>query len=82
MSSEEVLAQLRGVFREVFFGDVPLTAATVAADIAGWDSLTHVSLLLAVEETFGVRFSLGETEKTRNVGELVELIAAKRAQKR
>ena len=33
-----------------------------------------MSLVLAVEETFGVRFRVGEVESAKNVGELADLI--------
>jgi acyl carrier protein len=39
-----------------------------------WDSLTHVSLILAVEQAFGIRFRVGEVESTKNVGDLADLV--------
>ena len=39
-----------------------------------WDSLTHISLMVAVEKAFGVRFRVGEVENTQNVGEFANLI--------
>jgi acyl carrier protein len=39
-----------------------------------WTSLTHISLLVAVEKAFGIRFRVGEVEKARNVGEFANII--------
>jgi len=36
--------------------------------------LTHVSLVIAIEQAFGIRFRVGEVEATRNIGDLVGLI--------
>ena len=48
--------------------------ATTAADVEGWDSLMHVSLLVSMEKTFGVRFTSSEVASLKNVGELADLI--------
>jgi acyl carrier protein len=45
-----------------------------ASDVEEWDSLAHVSLILAIEHAFGIRFRVGEVEATRNLGDLAELI--------
>ena len=47
MSNEEVLAKLQVVFRRVL-GDasIVLTEGTTAKDVAGWDSLSHVMLVV------------------------------------
>jgi acyl carrier protein len=56
-----------------------LSDATRASDIAGWDSLVHLKLLVALEGAFRVKFQLSEMNAAENVGALVDLIAAKRA---
>jgi acyl carrier protein len=45
--------------------------------IANWDSVQHLSLVLAVEEKFGVQFSPEEIEKMRTIGEITKLIELK-----
>ena len=77
MSSD--LATLTEVFQQVFEDDeLAITRETTAADIAPWDSLMHVSLLLAVEKRFRIRFSSSEVSSLMNVGMLVDLINAKK----
>jgi acyl carrier protein len=50
---------------------------TSADDIEGWDSLTHVNLIVAVESGFSVKFSLKEMAGLRNVGDMIDLIVDK-----
>ena len=74
------LEKLIPVFHMVFDDDsIVLTPETTADDIDGWDSLSHMNLIAAVELTFKVRFALGELQKLKNVGMLVELVDKKLA---
>jgi acyl carrier protein len=73
--AEDTLPRLVEVFREVFDDDeLAVTRDTTAHDVEAWDSLMHVSLVVAVEEHFGCRFSSGDVASLSNVGELVDLI--------
>ena len=73
------LATLTEVFQQVFEDDeLAITRETTAADIESWDSLMHVSLILAVEKKFRIRFSSSEVSSLMNVGMLVDLINAKK----
>ena len=74
MNQAEVIAQLQTIFDTVFLEPVALTRAISAADVPEWDSLTHISLMVAVEKSFGVRFRVGEVENTKNVGDFADLI--------
>lgn len=69
---------LQVVFQEVFDDDELLvTPETKASDVAEWDSLMHVNLILAVEREFGVRFTSMEVATLVDVGHLAKLIDAK-----
>jgi acyl carrier protein len=73
------LERLTAIFREVFDSEsVVIGPETTASDIEGWDSLSHVNLILAVETRFGFRFSQKELLTFRNVGDLLESIERKR----
>jgi len=74
MNQTEVISRLQTIFDTVFLEPVVLTPAISAKDVPEWDSLTHISLLVAVEKAFSVRFRVGEVEATRNVGEFADLI--------
>jgi acyl carrier protein len=77
MSKDEIYQRLQAIFDDVFMDEVRLTPELSAKDVEEWDSITHVSLVLAIEEKFGVRFRVGEVESAKNVGDLVDLIAAR-----
>ncbi len=72
------MTKLQDIFRDFFDDeDIVLTDETTADDIDGWDSLTHVQLIVAVEKAFGVKFSTVEVMKLKNVGEFAALIQKK-----
>ena len=81
MNQADVIAKLQTIFDDVFLEPVVLTPAISAKNVPEWDSLMHISLMVAVEKEFGVRFRVGEVENTKNVGEFADLIA-KRMQER
>ena len=54
-----------------------VTRTTVAADIAGWDSMANVNLLLEIESIVGIRFKAAEVLILKDVGELVDLVERK-----
>lgn len=78
MSSENVLQQLAPIMCETFDEDgiVP-TREMTAQDVAMWDSVNHIRLILAIEEHFSISFTPGELEGLENVGALVDAIARK-----
>lgn len=68
MSLHERLEQ---VFQNVFNNDeLSLRDEMTASDIAGWDSVAHINLMFALEETFGVQFSGNELAEFRTIGDL------------
>ena len=75
MTREEVYKRLNAVFADVF-DDEELTVSdeTTAADVEGWDSLVHITLIDAVEEEFDISFDMKTIVKLKNVGEMVDVI--------
>ena len=75
-----VRQKLNRVFRDVFDDDtIEIFDAMTAADIDEWDSVTHITLVLAVEKEFGVRLNAAEVGKLDNVGAMIELLARRSA---
>ncbi len=73
-------ATLTEVFHDVFDDDsIVVTPELTASDVAEWDSLSHIRLVVAVEKKFGLKFSAAEVGRLKNVGEFVSLIRAKSA---
>ena len=52
----------------------PLKKDTKSFEVPGWDSLSHVSVIMAVEDAFDVRFSTGDIVALQSVGELEALL--------
>lgn len=80
INTPEPQQKLTSIFRDVFDDDsIVLRDDMTAADIANWDSITHVNLIVAVEKEFKVRFTTAEVTSLANVGELVAHIQRKAA---
>jgi acyl carrier protein len=82
MTQVDVIHKLQTVFDALFLESPQLTPELSARDVPEWDSLIHVSLVLAVEKAFGVRFRVGEVEATKNIGEFADLIKLRGMEKK
>lgn len=72
------LDNLNDIFREVFDDeDISVAPETTANDVDGWDSLSHVNLIVAIEGKFGIRFSQKELLSFKSVGDLLRCIESK-----
>ncbi len=72
------LDALTEVFRQVFADpEITLTPDTTANDVDGWDSMSHVNLIMAVENRFNIRFNQKEVMGFRNVGDLARCVDSK-----
>lgn len=75
LTTENVYERLNRLFRDVLDDDgLSLRPETSARDVAGWDSMTNVQLMLSVEREFGVHLSAGQMQALRHVGDLVSVI--------
>jgi len=78
MDESDIYARLTDIFEDVFDEDsIKVIPSLSAKDVDGWDSLTHIRLLLTVEKAFKVKFSTSEIGKLETVGDLVTLIKAR-----
>ena len=62
--------------------DMPVTDITAGMVRDGhptWDSLNHLRLMTAVEEEFGIQFSMDEIEGIETAGQLDALLETHRA---
>jgi acyl carrier protein len=79
---QDVRQETQDVFREVFDdSELILSETMTAEDVPGWDSLTHINLVVAVEKHFRIKFATAEIsrmkQKGQNVGTLLALIQKK-----
>ena len=78
MTEAEVYAALTPVFHDVFDDESIVLKPEITADqIEGWDSQTHVILIVAAEQRFGIKFRTAELESLKNVGHFASLIQQK-----
>ena len=78
MDDSDLLSRMTTVFRDVFDDDALIIwAEMTAADIEGWDSISNIRLMFAMECSFKIRLTANEIKKLNNVGDLTNLIRSK-----
>lgn len=72
----EIIEELQEIFREIFDeNDLVISRNTTAEDIEAWDSLTHLQLIMEVEQAFNVKFTTSQLKDMENVGAMIDAIA-------
>lgn len=78
MEKKEILSKVNDLFNDVLDDDsIVLQFENTASDVEGWDSLTHIQLIVAIEKSFKIKFTSREILSWKNVGEMVDCIASK-----
>jgi acyl carrier protein len=76
--SGDILDQITAVVREVLDNDsIVLEKSTVANDVPGWDSLTHVEIVVAIERRLKIRFTTKEIQSFKNVGVICSVVQSR-----
>lgn len=65
------------ILKELKLEDFEFTESTTADQVPGWDSLSHLNVILAIEREFNIRFKPFDLLKLKNIGELQKLIDSK-----
>lgn len=74
MISEELK---RTILKTLNLEDFNFTEETIAPQVPGWDSLSHINIILAVEKHYNIRFKNTEALRLKNVGDLQKLVNLK-----
>jgi acyl carrier protein len=78
MDKNQILSAIQDIMRDILDNPgIDLTEATTASDVEGWDSLTHIHLVVAIEKHFKIKFASREILSWQNVGEMIGSIQAK-----
>ena len=78
MQRVEIVDKLQSILISVLNLDsVIINDELSAANVDGWDSLTHMVIITEIEKRFEVQFKLRELNKLTNMGNLIALIASK-----
>ena len=78
MTDAQILERIRDVFQDLF--EVPRSAVvadTSPQTLESWDSLQHLNVVLALEQTFSVEFTPEEIEQLVSVGAMVAALQKK-----
>jgi acyl carrier protein len=69
-----VRKEVAAIFADVFKYTVPLTLDTVRQDVPKWDSLQHMALVAAIEQTFDISLSMDEMIEIRSVKDICQIL--------
>jgi acyl carrier protein len=72
----EITAILRLVLHDT---TLEFTPTTRFDDLAGWDSMDLIAVVVEVECRFDVQFDLPEIDRLATIGDLLRMIVAKQA---
>lgn len=79
-SRNEILQHIELIAGEILgMPDLKLAEKTTARDVPGWDSLTHVQIIIGVERAFGIRMTTTEVAQLENAGSLIDVVQRHRA---
>jgi acyl carrier protein len=79
---DNVLAELQEIFRDVLDQpDLVITRDSNASTVEDWDSLSHLNLVMAIQQRYKIKFALGELQDLKDVGGRIDLMEEKLAKK-
>jgi acyl carrier protein len=75
LTYDEVKPRLNAVFCDVFEDDdIVIFDEMTANDLDEWDSLNHITLLLAVEKEFHFKLKVADVDAIPNVGAMIQFL--------
>jgi acyl carrier protein len=78
MDRDEIRAKVQELLRDIVDDDsLQISDRTSASTVTWWDSLTHLRLLVAIEEQWKVAFKVAEVNAPEDVGQLIDMIKSK-----
>lgn len=78
MEREEVICKLNEIFEDIIDeGPVSLFETSTSKDVAGWDSLANIQIVVAIEKSLNIKFTSDEIISWKNVGALIDCILTK-----
>lgn len=76
--NKKIYLKLSMIFDNIFdLKNIKLKESTNAKDIAAWDSINNLKLIIVLEKEFKIKFDPDEIVEIKNVGELVKSIEKK-----
>ena len=78
MNRAKIFETVISVFEDVLeTKNIKLKESYNADDVDGWDSLTHIMLIVETEKKFELKFLSNEIVSWKNIGEMIDCIEQK-----
>ena len=75
MNNELILIKLNEIFKKIFEDEnLIITEKSNSSDVDGWDSLSHILLIIEIENIFNFKMMANQIQKTDTVKDLIEII--------
>ena len=74
MNREDILNEIKTIIEDILDDEIELCEDTVASDVDGWDSLTHILIINEIEKHFEIKIPMKDVVKLKNVGDLINSI--------
>ena len=78
--NQNILDTLTEIFQDIFDDTtIQLSERSVISEIHGWDSLTHISIIAAIQDEFSISFDMDEITKLNTIEDMISAIKGKLA---
>ena len=78
MKRDDILNSVNEVFKDVLDDrNLIINEEDTSNDVDGWDSLTHIMLIVETEKKFNIKFLSTEMISWKNVGDMIDSIRKK-----
>jgi acyl carrier protein len=75
---QDLMERVGCILKDMFLNDsLAITEDTQLADIPEWDSMLHVTLVMALEREFNVRLNAKEASQSVAIRPILDLLEAK-----
>lgn len=72
------MEEVRKILEEIFrINGTDITPETKMEDIDSWDSLTHMEMIVELEDMFGIEFTADEIMEMTIVGKIEKIVRGK-----
>lgn len=77
MERNEILKKVNDVFIDVLEEEVTIKEEYSSYDVDGWDSLTHIMLIVEFEKKFNIKFISSEISSWNKISDIINSICSK-----
>ena len=75
---DDILTRIREAFHNAFGVDAQMVLPeTTPSDVPAWDSVGHLELASALEQSFGISLDVDDLMEMENVREIIRVIESK-----